>query len=185
MKIAVIYHSFSGNVHQLATAAADHARTLGHDVAVHRLPEIDDLDNAAQIHKLALADLAEADIVLFGTPGRYGSMSAPVKYFIDQTLPLHMAGQLANKFMTTFVSTATNHGGQESTVLSLNNIFYHWGAVIVPAGVTAPEQMTPLNQNPYGISSVSGRLPDAVPEENRVAMRYLVNRIVSIAGGNR
>jgi hypothetical protein len=57
------------------------------------------------------------------------------------------------------------------------------GAVIVPAGVTKPEQLTPLNQNPYGISSVSGRQPDNVPEENRVAMRYLIDRIVSIVGG--
>ncbi|MGW2825799.1 NAD(P)H-dependent oxidoreductase [Streptomyces sp. NPDC001443] len=185
MKILFIYHSFTGNVHQLARAGADHAEALGHDVAVHRLCEIDEPDRTAEIHKEALADLADADIVLWGTPGRYGSMSAPMKYFIDQTLDLHMAGRLANKFMTTFVSTATNHGGQESTVLSLNNVFYHWGAVIVPAGVTKPEQLTPLNQNPYGISSVSGRQPDNVPEENRVAMRYLIDRIVSIVGGIR
>ncbi|POX56969.1 NAD(P)H dehydrogenase [Streptomyces sp. Ru71] len=185
MKIAVIYHSLSGNVHLLAQAAATHAESLGHEVAVHRLPEIEEAERTAEVHKAALEDLVDADIVLWGTPGRYGSMSAPVKHFIDQTLPLHLRSGLANKFMTTFVSTATNHGGQESTVLAFNNIFYHWGAVIVPAGLTGPEQHTPLNGNPYGISSVSGREPDNVPEENLAAMRYLVDRLVSIAGGAR
>ena len=185
MKIAFIYHSLSGNVHQLAQAGAEHAEKLGHRVAVHRLCEIEELDRTARIHQDALTDLADADIVAWGTPGRYGAMSASMKHFIDQTLPLHLTGGLANKFMTTFVSTATNHGGQESTVLSFNNVFYHWGAVIVPAGLTGPEQLSPLNGNPYGISSVSGRQPDAVPEENLAAMRYLVDRLVTIAGGAR
>ena len=184
LKISFIYHSLSGNVHQLAVTGYEHAKSLGHDVTIHRLSEIEE-DPAVirDVHEKALADLEHADIVLWGTPARYGSMSSPMKYFIDQTLPLHIEKKLANKYMTTFVSSASNRGGQESTILAFNNVFYHWGAIIVPAGLLSEDQNSPLNATPYGISSVSFRQPNAVPEENLAAIRYIVERIINVKKG--
>lgn len=177
--LAIIYHSSTGNVHQMAHTAAEHAERLGHRTLLNRIPEIDSTNATAQAHARALTDLEAADAVLWGTPGRYGTMSGAMKHFLDQTLPLHQRGVLANKFMSTFVSTASNHGGQESTVLGFNNVFYHWGSIIVPAGSAGEAQAHPLNGNPYGISSVSQAQPDAVPQENLEAMKYLVERLLS------
>lgn len=178
--LAIIYHSSTGNVHQMAQAAGVHAEQLGHRVLIHRLPELDDPTATEAAHRAALEALEAADAVLWGTPGRYGAMSGPMKHFLDQTLPLHQRGVLADKYMSTFVSTASNHGGQESTILAFNNILYHWGAIIVSAGAAGDAQAMPLNGNPYGVSSVSGAQPQAVPEENLDAMRYLIERVLSI-----
>ncbi|MBE8527519.1 NAD(P)H-dependent oxidoreductase [Amycolatopsis sp. H6(2020)] len=183
MQVAIIFHSSTGNVAALAGTAKDHLEALGHSVTVDALPELDDAEVTAQAHARALEHLTSAEAVLWGTPGRYGSMSGPLKHFIDQTLPLHQQEVLADKFMATFVSTASNHGGQESTILAFNNIFYHWGAIIVPAGAAGEAQQKPLNGNPYGVSSVSGAQQASVPEENHEAMRYLAERLVTIAAG--
>ncbi|MGJ7541011.1 NAD(P)H-dependent oxidoreductase [Brevibacterium luteolum] len=181
--VAIIYHSSTGNVHQMAQAAQTHAEQLGHRVLSTRLPELDDPDATAAAHQNALGDLEAADAVLWGTPGRYGAMSGPMKYFLDQTLPLHQRGVLADKYMSTFVSTASNHGGQESTILAFNNVLYHWGAIIVPAGAAGEAQAMPFNGNPYGISSVSKAQPDAVPSENLDAMKFLVERLLNLVPG--
>lgn len=183
MKIAIIFHSSTGNVAALAQTAKKHLESLGHTVTMDSLPELDDVAATNKVHEEALNHLVDAQAVLWGTPGRYGAMSGSMKYFIDQTLPLHQQGLLADKFMSTFVSTGTNHGGQESTILAFNNIYYHWGAIIVPAGVAGEIQQKPLNGNPYGVSSVSGAKPAAVAEENHDAMRYLAERLVNIAAG--
>ena len=120
--VAIIYHSTTGNVHQMAQAAHTRAEHLGHRVLSTRIPELDDPDATAAAHQKALSDLEASDAVLWGTPGRYGAMSGPMKHFLDQTLPLHQRGVLADKYMSTFVSTASNHGGQESTILALSLI---------------------------------------------------------------
>lgn len=183
MRVAIIFHSSTGNVQALAASAKSHLESLGHTVSFDALPEFDMPEKVKHVHQQALGNLAAADAVLWGTPGRFGAMSGPMKHFIDQALPLHMAGELADKFMATFVSTASNHGGQESTILAFNNIFYHWGAIIVPAGGAGEAQHKPLNGNPYGVSSVSGAQQAAVPEENHEAMRYLAERLVTVAAG--
>jgi NAD(P)H dehydrogenase (quinone) len=183
MQVAIIYHSATGNVEALAGTARKHLESLGHAVTADALPELDSPAATAQAHQGALEHLAAADAVLWGTPGRYGTMSGPMKHFIDQTLSLHQQGRLADKYMATFVSTASNHGGQESTILSFSNIFYHWGAIIVPAGAAGEAQQLPLNGNPYGVSSVSGARQASVPEENHQAMRSLAERLVTIAAG--
>jgi len=83
-------------------------------------------------------DLEWADGFAFGTPTRFGNVSSQLKEFIDQTGPLWMAGKLADKAATSFTSAINRHGGQESTLLALNNTSYHWGAVIVAPGYTDP-----------------------------------------------
>lgn len=139
----------------------------------------------ADIPEATLDDLEWADAVLWGTPGRYGLPAASLKQFIDQTLPLHSKRGLLNKVMSSFTSTATLHGGQESTLLALNNAFYHWGAIIVPPGVADPIQLAPTNGNPYGVSSVSRNEAGNVTEDNLAAIEYQARRTVEITAALR
>ncbi len=195
--LAVIYYSSTGNIHRLAEAAATAATKAGAEVRLRRtaevsadtiVPDNDDWTRAwtehraatADIAKATLDDLAWADAVLWGSPGRYGLPAASLKQFIDLTLPLHVKRGLVNKVMSSFTSTATLHGGQESTILALNNAFYHWGAIIVPPGVADPIQLAPANGNPYGVSSVSRNKPGNVEDDNLAAIEYQSRRVVEV-----
>ncbi|MCD9143594.1 flavodoxin family protein [Streptomyces albireticuli] len=197
IKFAVIYSSSTGNVHRLAEAAAAAAEKAGAEVRLRRVADLtaetivpgNDAWTAAwnehtaatgHIAEASLDDLDWADAVLWGTPGRYGLPSGPLKQFIDTTLPLHSKRGLLNKVMSSFTSTATLHGGQESTLLALNNAFYHWGAIVVPPGVADPIQLAPTNGNPYGVSSVSRNEPGNVDDDNLAAIAYQARRMVEI-----
>ncbi|WP_149184549.1 NAD(P)H:quinone oxidoreductase [Streptomyces sp. TRM49041] len=193
--VAVIYYSSTGNVHKMATAAAASAEKAGADEV--RLLKVAELAPASvvagndawaahaeetkDIPEATLADLEWADVVLFGTPTRYGLPAAQLKQFIDTTGGLWFQGKLVNKVVSSFVSTSTAHGGQESTVLALNNTFYHWGAIIVPPGFADAVQFDPANGNPYGASSVSGNNPANVAEENLASVEFQARRAVEIA----
>ncbi|HZG06876.1 MAG TPA: NAD(P)H-dependent oxidoreductase [Streptomyces sp.] len=196
--VAVIYYSSQGNVHKLAVAAAAAAEKAGAEVRLRRTAELtsetivpgneswnkawaEHLEAVKDIPEAALEDLEWADAVLWGTPGRYGLPAASLKQFIDLTLPLHMRRGLVNKVMSSFTSTATLHGGQESTILALNNAFYHWGSIIVPPGVADPIQLAPTNGNPYGVSSVSRNEAGNVDDDNLAAIEYQARRTVEIA----
>lgn len=196
-KVAVIYYSSQGNVHKLAVAAAAAAEKAGAEVRLRRTAELstetvvpgndawnkawaEHLEAVQDIPEAAVEDLEWADAVLWGTPGRYGLPAASLKHFIDQTLPLHMRRGLVNKVMSSFTSTATLHGGQESTLLALNNAFYHWGAIIVPPGVADAIQLAPTNGNPYGVSSVSRNEAGNVDDDNLAAIEYQARRTVEI-----
>ena len=93
--------------------------------------------------------------MIFGTPARFGNPAAQLKSFIDTAGPLWQQGTLADKVFSAFTSASTAHGGQESTLLALGNVFYHWGGIIVPPGYTDPIQYQ--SGNPYGTSHTSGR----------------------------
>ena len=176
-RIAVIYYSATGNVHALAEAIATGARSASADVRLRRVPELApdhaiDANPAWRLHvdrtnalvKEAIRDdLAWADGFAFGTPTRFGSVAAQLKQFLDQTGGLWREGKLADKPVTSFTSAHNRHGGQETTILSLNTVFYHWGALIVPPGYT-DETIFAAGGNPYGTSwaSGSGELPDAL-----------------------
>ena len=101
-----------------------------------------------------LDDLEWADGVAFGTPTRFGNVAAQLKQFIDQAGQLWQEGKLANKVATAFTSSQTTHGGQESTILALNNTLYHWGAIVLPLGYTVHEVFN-SGGNPYGTSYTS------------------------------
>ncbi|WP_406863250.1 NAD(P)H-dependent oxidoreductase [Streptomyces sp. HUAS MG47] len=197
-KLAVIYYSSQGNVHKLAAAAAAAGEKAGAEVRLRRTAELttdsivpgndtwnqvwaDHLESVKDIPEATLDDLAWADAVMWGTSGRYGLPAASLKQFIDLTLPLHMKRGLVNKVMSSFTSTATLHGGQESTILALNNAFYHWGALIVPPGVADDIQLAPTNGNPYGVSSVSLNQGGNVDDDNLAAIEYQARRTVEIA----
>jgi NAD(P)H dehydrogenase (quinone) len=177
-RIAVIYYSATGNVHALANAVAEGAESAGAEVRVRQVEEIASEQLISQNqhwgrHRAAvrdrpeatLADLEWADGVAFGTPTRFGNVAAQLKQFMDQAGDLWEQGKLADKLATSFTSSQTAHGGQESTLLALNNTFYHWGMVVVPLGYTVHEVFA-SGGNPYGASYTSGtQLPGHLPED--------------------
>jgi NAD(P)H dehydrogenase (quinone) len=167
-RIAVIYYSATGNVHRLAQAVAEGAERAGAEV---RLRHVEELSSELLISQnqlwgrhrsqvdeapvAALDDLEWADGIAFGTPTRFGNVAAQLKQFIDQAGRLWQQGKLADKVATSFTSSQTAHGGQESTILALNNTLYHWGMLILPLGYTVHEVFA-AGGNPYGASFVSG-----------------------------
>lgn len=126
-------------------------------------------------------DIEWADVVVFGTPTRYGNVAAQLKQYLDTLGPLWAQGKLANKVYVGFVSTSTKRGGQESTLLALYNSVYHFGGILVPPGYTDPAVKF-VDGNPYGTSHVSGQGTLPVGEEERASMEHMVTRAVRVAG---
>ncbi|KAB7844423.1 NAD(P)H:quinone oxidoreductase [Streptomyces mobaraensis] len=192
--VAVVYYSSTGNVHKMAEAAAAEAEKAGAAVRLRRVAELApqsaiDRNEAWAAHVAATRDVPEAtledldwaDAVLFGTPTRFGLPAAQLKQFLDTTGGLWFQGKLVNKVVSSFTSSNNTHAGQESTILALNNTFYHWGAVIVPAGFADPVQFERANGNPYGASSVTDNVPGNVHPDNLAAIAYQTRRVVEIA----
>ena len=182
-RVAVIYYSATGNVHGLATAVAEGAEAAGAEV---RLRHVEELASELMISQnqywgrhrsivgeepvATLADLEWADGIAFGTPTRFGNVAAQLKQLIDQAGRLWQEGKLADKVATSFTSSQTTHGGQESTILALNNTFYHWGMVVLPLGYTVQEVFA-AGGNPYGASFVSGHRVTG-PDEEALALAH-------------
>lgn len=192
--VAIIYYSSTGHVHKLAEEAASAAEKAGAEVRLRRVAELapasaiaanqewaDHVEATKGIAEASLEDLEWADVILFGTPTRFGLPAAQLKQFIDTTGGLWFQGKLVNKVVSSFTSTSTLHGGQESTLLALNNTFYHWGAIIVAPGFSDGIQFAPTNGNPYGTSHVSNNTVGAPNEENLGAISYQARRSVQIA----
>jgi NAD(P)H dehydrogenase (quinone) len=167
-RIAVIYYSSTGNVHALARAVAEGAEEAGAEVRLRRVAELAPaeaidrnpawrrhLEETADVPLAELDDLRWADGFAFGTPTRFGNVSAQLKQFIDTTSSVWAAGDLADKPVTAFTSAINPHGGNESTLLALYNSMHHWGAIIVPTGYTAP-LLYEAGGNPYGTAHPSG-----------------------------
>jgi NAD(P)H dehydrogenase (quinone) len=190
-KIAVVFHSATGNVHALAHALADGAAQRGADVRVRRAPEtappeaiasherwqryVDEV--APGVPEVQLDDLVWADGLAFGSPTRFGGPTAQLKSVLDQTGGLWFQNKLADKVATGFTSASTGHGGLESTILALNNVFYHWGAIVLPTGYTAP--IFHEHGNPYGASWVSRR--SAPPDDTALdAARQQGRRLADV-----
>jgi NAD(P)H dehydrogenase (quinone) len=180
-------------VHGLAKAVAEGAAETGADV---RLRHVEELASELQISQsqywgrhrsevadapvASLDDLEWADGVAFGTPTRFGNVSAQLKQFMDQAGRLWQDGALADKVATAFTSSQTTHGGQESTILALNNTLYHWGMLILPVGYTVQEVFA-AGGNPYGASFVSGHTVTG-PDEHALSLaRYQGQRLARYA----
>ncbi|KWV32112.1 MULTISPECIES: NAD(P)H:quinone oxidoreductase [Micromonospora] len=194
VKVAVIYYSATGITYQMAQAACEAAGEAGAEVRLRKVRELapDEAirSNAGwQAHRLEtqdvmeaeIDDLAWADVVIFGSPTRYGMIAAQLKQFIDTTGPLWANGALADKVYSAFTSTATSHGGQESTLLSLFTIFYHWGGVVVTPGYTDPSQF--VAGNPYGASHTSNNGEIAPDHVALAATALTAKRAVRIGAG--
>jgi NAD(P)H dehydrogenase (quinone) len=193
VRVAVIYYSATGNVHQLAKAVAEGATARNAEVRLRRVHELApdtaiDTNPAWRAHvdttknevqEATLEDLEWATAYAFGSPTRFGNVTSQLKQFIDLTGGLWQAGVFHNKPATSFTSAMNRHGGQESTILSMNNVLYHWGCVIVPPGYTDP-LLFAAGGNPYGTSWASGggETPDAATLE---AARYQGRHLADIA----
>ncbi|MFD1150915.1 NAD(P)H:quinone oxidoreductase [Saccharothrix hoggarensis] len=192
LKTAVIYYSATGSVYSMAEAAAKAAEDAGGEVRLRKVRELAPEEAIASnqgwaahvkqtqdVPEATLDDLEWADLLIFGTPTRYGLPTAQLKQFIDTTGPLWAEGKLVNKVATSFTSAATAHGGQETTITALNNTFYHWGCVVVPPGYADPIQFQA--GNPYGTSHVSnnGQTPPGQLELDAVS--FQARRAVHIA----
>ncbi|HWG84052.1 MAG TPA: NAD(P)H:quinone oxidoreductase [Deinococcales bacterium] len=191
-KVAIIYYSSYGNTYQLAKAVEEGARATGSETRLRKVRELAPDEVIAtqagwhahrqatqHVQEATLADLEWADGIILGAPTRYGGPAAQMKQFIDTTGPLWARGGLANKAVSGFTGAQNPHGGQEATLLSLYNAFYHWGSIIVPVGYTDPV-IYQAGGNPYGVSFTQpkeGDLPDAV----LAAGRYLGGRVARYA----
>ncbi len=127
-----------------------------------------------------LDDLEWADAYIFGSLTRFGNVSAQLKQFLDTTGGLWFEGKLADKVVSGFTSAQNAHGGQESTIISMYNVFMHWGSIIVPPGYTSQEVFA-AGGNPYGASSTDPTDGSGPSEEELAAARYLGRRIAEKA----
>lgn len=192
-RVAVIYYSAAGHVHALAKAIAEGAADEGAEVRLRAVAELPAEMVISQTQawgrhrsepidapNAALEDLEWADGIAFGTPTRFGNVAAQLKMFLDQAGILWQRGALINKVTTAFTSSQTAHGGQESTILALNNTFYHWGSIILPLGYTVSDVFQG-GGNPYGASYTSGtRVGELDPDTIAVA-RAQGRRLASVS----
>jgi NAD(P)H dehydrogenase (quinone) len=172
MKMLIVYHSTYGHVRTMAEAAAEAARAVpGVEVLLRRVPEtlndeilakmgaLDAAKAQAEIPVVTVEELGAADAVLFGTPTRFGNMSGQMRQFLDSTGGLWMEGKLIGKPGGVFVSTATQHGGQESTILTFHTYLLHQGMVVVGLPYSFQGQMRVdevTGGSPYGASTIAG-----------------------------
>lgn len=172
IKVNILFHSIFGHVYQLALAEAEGAKTVeGVDVGLYQIeeflsPQIIEAMHATESKKkfshipmATLETLSQADGLIFGTPTRFGMMSAQMKEFLDSTGSLFMAGALVGKVGSVFTSTQTQHGGQESTIINFHTVLLHHGMVIVGIPYTNPEisiMSEITGGGPYGASTITG-----------------------------
>ncbi|HEY8374747.1 MAG TPA: NAD(P)H:quinone oxidoreductase [Pseudonocardiaceae bacterium] len=191
-KVAIIYYSSTGNTHALAQAVAEGAEKAGAEVRLRRVAELApaeaiDSNPAWREHVEATKDiplaqhddLLWADAVIFGTPTRYGNVASQLKQFIDTLGPLWSEGKLADKVYSGFVSTATAHGGRESTLLALYNTVHHFGGILVTPGYTDPIQF--VTGTPYGPSHHDGNGHNPIGEDTVESARYAGKRVTQVA----
>lgn len=191
VRLAVVYYSTYGTNHQMAEIATEAARGVGADVRLRKVPETApegvvngqdawraQAERSAHIPIATLDDLEWANAYLLSAPTRYGAAASQMRSFIDQTGPLWGAGKLANKAASAMSSAQNAHGGQETTVQSLNNTFAHWGCVIVPPGYTDPITFR-SGGNPYGVTVTANG--EGIPEAVRDAIGHQARRLVDFA----
>ena len=193
-KVLVLYYSSYGHIERMAQSDAEGARQAGAEVQINRVPETEPeelarksgfkLDQKAAIAKVD--DLADYDAVIFGTPTRFGNMAGQMKNFLDQAGALWLRGALVGKVAGVFTSSATQHGGQESTILTFHPVLLHLGFMIVGLPYAFQGQMgvsEVMGNSPYGASTIAGadgrREPSAVELEGA---RYQGKHIAEISG---
>ncbi|MFE3162571.1 NAD(P)H:quinone oxidoreductase [Streptomyces sp. NPDC059224] len=192
VKLAVIHYSSTGTITEIAKELHDAGVKAGAEVRLLKVAELApraaiESNPAWVAHHAAIADLPEAtaedvawaDAVLFGTPTRFGNVSAQLKQFIDTLGGLWAAGRLVDKVYSGFVSSATAHAGQEATLLSLYTSIHHFGGVTVTPGFTDPHKF--VDGNPYGTSHVDGQGANPVDDVTRTAAAVQAERVVRIA----
>ncbi|MGX1785793.1 NAD(P)H:quinone oxidoreductase [Bosea sp. NPDC055332] len=192
-KVLVLYYSSYGHIETMAQAVAEGVREAGAEVVIKRVPELVPeevarksgfkLDQAAPI--ATVDELPNYDAIILGVPTRFGNMPAQMKNFLDQTGGLWAQGKLVGKVGSVFTSTATQHGGQESTILSTHTVLLHQGMVIVGLPYSFQGQMTLAEitgGSPYGASTIAAGDGSRQPSENELAgARYQGRHVAGIA----
>ena len=197
-KIQVVFYSMYGHINKMAEEIAAGAREVKDtEVTLLQVPELvpDDVleKSGAKAARAAFAKvpfaspdrLAEADAIIFGAPTRFGNMPAQMRNFLDQTGGLWMKGALIGKVGSVFTSSATQHGGQESTILSFHTTLLHQGMVIVGVPYSEQRQMT-ISEisggSPYGASTITGGDGSRQPSANELAIaRFQGRHVATIA----
>jgi len=192
-KVLVLYYSSYGHIETMAQAVAEGARGAGAEVSVKRVPEIVPeavakasgfkLDQAAPV--ATVDELPQYDAIILGVPTRFGNMPAQMKNFLDQTGGLWFQGKLIGKVGSVFTSTATQHGGQESTILSTHTVLLHHGMVIVGLPYSFQGQMgvgEVTGGSPYGATTIADGNGSRQPSANELAgARFQGDHVAKIA----
>ncbi|WP_381795364.1 NAD(P)H:quinone oxidoreductase [Streptomyces niveus] len=189
VNVAVVFYSATGTLTTMAKAMTEDAEAAGATVRLRKVAELApqaaiDSNPAWAANIEATADIAEvtpddmrwADAVVFGSPTRYGNVSAQLKQFLDTLGGLWQAGELADKVYSGFTASATPHGGQETTLIALYNTIHHFGGILVTPGYTHASKF--VDGNPYGTSHVSGQGDLPVNEQTLTAVRVQAERVV-------
>ena len=198
MKVLIVYYSMYGHVHRMAQAVAEGVREVaGAEAVLRRVPEtltpevleamaaVEAQKSMSEIPICTVDELAQADAIIFGTPTRYGNMCGQMRQFLDSTGKLWMEGALVGKAGSVFTSSATQHGGQESTILSFHITLLHLGMTIVGLPYAFQGQMR-IDEitgcSPYGASTIAGGKGERQPSENELdGARFQGRHVASIA----
>jgi NAD(P)H dehydrogenase (quinone) len=195
MKVQIVFYSMYGHIYRMAEAVSEGANEVeGAEVGIYRVPELvpekvlekSGAKRAQETFKhvpIATVDqLAEADAIILGVPTRYGNMCAQMRNYLDQTGGLWMKGALIGKAGSVFTSSATQHGGQETTIITTHITLLHLGMVLVGVPYSEQRQMT-LEEisggSPYGASTIAGGDGSRMPSENELAIARFQGRHVA------
>ena len=198
MKVLIVYYSSYGHVHRMAEAVAEGVLQVpGAEAVLRRVPEtlpatvLEQMGaaeaQASMVHVpiCTVDELASADAVIFGTPTRFGNMCGQMRQFLDATGQLWAKGALVGKVGSVFASSATQHGGQETTILSFHITLLHHGFVIIGLPYTFQGQMgvdEVSGGSPYGASTIAGGSGERMPSENELnAARFQGRHVTGIA----
>jgi len=198
MKTLIVYYSMYGHVHKMAEAVAEGAKSVPNaEVVVRRVPEtlsqeilskmgaIEAQKAMEKVPVCTVDELATADAIIFGTPTRFGNMCGQMRQFLDATGGLWATGALVGKVGSVFASSATQHGGQESTILSFIITLLHHGLVIVGLPYSFQGQMRNdeiTGGSPYGASTIAGTKGERSPTTNELeAARFQGQHVATIA----
>jgi len=198
MKVLIVYYSTYGHVNKMAEAVAEGVREIkGAEAILRRVPEtlseevlekmgaVEAQQSMSNVSICTVDELASADAVIFGTPTRFGNMCGQMRQFLDATGQLWANGTLVGKVGSVFTSSATQHGGQESTILSFHITLLHHGFIVVGLPYTFQGQMRIdeiTGGSPYGASTIAGGSGERMPSENELnAARFQGKHVATIA----
>jgi len=198
MKVLVLYYSLFGHVHRLAEKVAEGAASVeGTEVSMRRVPETlseevlkkmgawEIQQSLSHVPIVTLEELPTADAIIFGTPTRFGNMCGQMRQFLDATGGLWAKGALVGKVGSVFTSSGTQHGGQESTILSFHITLLHHGMIVAGLPYTFAGQTTTSEISgcsPYGASTIAGSKNERTPTENELAgARFQGQYVATIA----
>jgi NAD(P)H dehydrogenase (quinone) len=198
MKVLIVYYSMYGHVHHMAEAVAEGAKSVENTaVEMRRVPEtlpqeVLEKMGATEAQKAfanipicTVDELVSADAIIFGTPTRFGNMCGQMRQFLDATGQLWAKGALVGKVGSVFASSATQHGGQESTILSFHITLLHHGMVVVGLPYAFQGQMRIdeiTGGSPYGATTIAGSEGQRMPSENELeAAKFQGRHVATIA----